>query len=155
VPLSRNLGTLTSWNPLGLSRPAMELLYLYHNGTRWVAPHDRPAASVIAQQHSSANFVSLRFQFCKVTTFGAFQNCSSFIVCTSLQVRHNGTAYVDKRLYYSLLARTCETRLQFRHRPPVAVAHVQLSSAQLGFQRLTVGDTSAAVDARSDQCELA
>ena len=26
VPLSRNLGTLTSWNPLGLSRPVMELL---------------------------------------------------------------------------------------------------------------------------------
>ena len=29
VPLSRNLGTLTSWNPLGLSRPVTGLLYLY------------------------------------------------------------------------------------------------------------------------------
>ena len=29
VPLSRNLGALTSWNPLGLSRPLMGLLYLY------------------------------------------------------------------------------------------------------------------------------
>jgi len=29
VPLSRNLGTLTSWKPLGLSRPVMGLLYLY------------------------------------------------------------------------------------------------------------------------------
>ena len=28
-PLSRNLGTLTSWNPLGLSRPAKRLFYLY------------------------------------------------------------------------------------------------------------------------------
>jgi len=28
VPLSYNLGTLTSWNPLGLSRPVMGLLYL-------------------------------------------------------------------------------------------------------------------------------
>jgi len=28
VPLSRNLGTLTSWNPLGLSWPVMGLLYL-------------------------------------------------------------------------------------------------------------------------------
>ena len=28
VPLSRNLGTLTSWNPLGLSRPVKGLLYL-------------------------------------------------------------------------------------------------------------------------------
>jgi len=28
VPLSRNLGTLTSWNPLGLSRPVMGLLYV-------------------------------------------------------------------------------------------------------------------------------
>jgi len=26
--LSRNLGTLTSWNPLGHSRPVMGLLYL-------------------------------------------------------------------------------------------------------------------------------
>ena len=29
VPFSRNLGTLTSWNPLGLSRPVMGLLYLF------------------------------------------------------------------------------------------------------------------------------
>ena len=30
MPLSRNLGTLTSWNPLGLSRPVMGLiLFIY------------------------------------------------------------------------------------------------------------------------------
>jgi len=29
VPLSRNLGTLTSQNPLGLFRPVMGLIYLY------------------------------------------------------------------------------------------------------------------------------
>jgi len=29
VPLSRNLGTLTSWNPLGHSRTVTPLLYLY------------------------------------------------------------------------------------------------------------------------------
>ena len=29
VPLSCNLGTLISWNPLGHSRPVMGLLYLY------------------------------------------------------------------------------------------------------------------------------
>jgi len=29
VPLSRNLGILTSWNPLGLDRPVRGLLYLY------------------------------------------------------------------------------------------------------------------------------
>ena len=29
MPLSWNLGTLTSWNPLGHSRPVMGLLYLY------------------------------------------------------------------------------------------------------------------------------
>ena len=28
VPLSRNLGTLTSWNPLGYSGPVTGLLYL-------------------------------------------------------------------------------------------------------------------------------
>jgi hypothetical protein len=30
--LSRNLGASTSWNPVGLSRPVMGLLYLYHQG---------------------------------------------------------------------------------------------------------------------------
>ena len=36
MPLSRNLGTLTSWNPLGHSRPVTELLYLcmYRPGDR-------------------------------------------------------------------------------------------------------------------------
>ena len=29
VPLSRNLGTLTSWNPLGHSRPVTGLIYLF------------------------------------------------------------------------------------------------------------------------------
>ena len=29
VPLSRNLGTLTSWNLLGLSRPVTGLIYLF------------------------------------------------------------------------------------------------------------------------------
>ena len=29
MPLSRNLETLTSWNPLGMSRPVTGLLYLY------------------------------------------------------------------------------------------------------------------------------
>jgi hypothetical protein len=29
VPLSRNLGTLTSWNPLGTSGPVKGLIYLY------------------------------------------------------------------------------------------------------------------------------
>jgi len=33
VPLSRNLGTLTFWNPLGLFRPVTGLLYLYTNYT--------------------------------------------------------------------------------------------------------------------------
>jgi len=30
VPLSRNLGTLTSWNPLGHSRPVTGLIYLFY-----------------------------------------------------------------------------------------------------------------------------
>jgi hypothetical protein len=29
VPMSRNLGALTSWNPVGLFRPVMGQLYLY------------------------------------------------------------------------------------------------------------------------------
>jgi hypothetical protein len=30
MPMSRNLGALTSWNPLGLFRPVMGQLYLFH-----------------------------------------------------------------------------------------------------------------------------
>ena len=30
VPLSQNLGELTTWNPLGMSRPVMGLLYISH-----------------------------------------------------------------------------------------------------------------------------
>jgi len=33
VPLSRNLGNLTSWNPLGLFRHVMGLFYLYYQDT--------------------------------------------------------------------------------------------------------------------------
>ena len=34
MPLSLNLGTLTSWNPLGLSGPVMGLL-LPNNASKW------------------------------------------------------------------------------------------------------------------------
>jgi len=34
VPLSRNMGTLTSWNPLSHSRPVTGLLYLYYFSSR-------------------------------------------------------------------------------------------------------------------------
>jgi len=37
VPLSRNLGTLTSWNPLGPSGPVTGLLYLYHNHVSYIS----------------------------------------------------------------------------------------------------------------------
>jgi hypothetical protein len=33
VPMSRNLGTLTSWNPVGLFRPVMGQLFYLINGT--------------------------------------------------------------------------------------------------------------------------
>ena len=40
VPLSRNLGTLTFWNLLGLSRPVMGLLYLYLSSCILISRHD-------------------------------------------------------------------------------------------------------------------
>jgi hypothetical protein len=33
VPMSRNLGALTSWNPVGLIRPVMGLVYLFKHVT--------------------------------------------------------------------------------------------------------------------------
>ena len=53
VPLSRNLVTLTSWNPLGYSRPVTGLLYLYVRGIP-LGKHikvDRP----VELQHCRAN----------------------------------------------------------------------------------------------------
>ena len=38
MPLSCNLGTLTSWNPLGHSRPVTGLLDLYRHGLREKPP---------------------------------------------------------------------------------------------------------------------
>ena len=35
MPLSRNVGTLTSWNPLGHSGPVMRLLYLLLTCCKW------------------------------------------------------------------------------------------------------------------------
>jgi len=40
VLLSWNLGTLTSWNPPGLSRPVMGLLYLFINRVTIEHPRD-------------------------------------------------------------------------------------------------------------------
>jgi len=48
VPLSRNLGALTFWNPLGLSRPVMGLLYLFlfHKNNNIKDPVVRKSSSI-------------------------------------------------------------------------------------------------------------
>jgi len=38
VPFSRNLGTLTSWNPLGHSRPVVGLIYSLSFSLEWNDP---------------------------------------------------------------------------------------------------------------------
>jgi hypothetical protein len=122
-------------------------------------PHGRPAACVIAHLHSSAIFISLRFQSRKVKTSASFKNVRrSFLVllyncCVTMELRKSTSACI--------INCTCvAVRRGFSsvtQKATMAIAHVQLSSAQLGFHRLTAvsGDTSAAVDTRSDQCELA
>jgi len=52
VPLSRNLGTLTSWNPLGLSRPVMGLLYLSLYMFRTVFPSIIRSSTLYIQQQA-------------------------------------------------------------------------------------------------------
>jgi len=56
VLLSRNPGTLTSWNPLGLSRPVTGLLYLYFYHTIWKegSPH-----VILGFCHSANEFFTL------------------------------------------------------------------------------------------------
>jgi hypothetical protein len=39
VPMSRNLGALTSWNPVGLFRPVMGQLYLFNFLRFNIIPH--------------------------------------------------------------------------------------------------------------------
>ena len=46
VPLSRNLGTLTSWNPLGHSRPVTGLIYLLPAVSNQTACNDLCRSSV-------------------------------------------------------------------------------------------------------------
>ena len=57
VPLSRNLGTLTSWNPLRHSRPVTGLIYLFH------ALHLRYSVTrqVCATCISTNNFFQFKF----------------------------------------------------------------------------------------------
>jgi hypothetical protein len=51
--MSRNLGTLTSWNPLGHSRPVTGLLYLYTDITRNTKHFHELAVSVATDLLSS------------------------------------------------------------------------------------------------------
>jgi hypothetical protein len=66
-PMSRNLGALTSWNPVGLFRPVMGQLYLYlylllqHN---WMATIKKTAYN----KYFLACNIQLCFQF-------SFYNC--------------------------------------------------------------------------------
>jgi len=92
VPLSRNLWTLTSWNPLGLSRPEMGLLYIcicYSNGRRLL----------ISKHLSSNNFfpilTSFRNQLILKLTWMTIRNkcvspdiiwgCSKIMWCSELR----------------------------------------------------------------------
>jgi hypothetical protein len=55
--LSRNLGASTSWNPLGLSRPAMGLLYLllkYEQEFKTVLPAEMQVASSLPKLYVTA-----------------------------------------------------------------------------------------------------
>jgi len=54
-PLSRNLGTLTSWNPLGTLGPVMGLIYLFTTTTTTAA-----AAAVTATVQMVRNVASGR-----------------------------------------------------------------------------------------------
>jgi hypothetical protein len=45
VPMSRNLGALTSWNPVGLFRPVMGQLYF----TFTIVPYSKPPEEDVRQ----------------------------------------------------------------------------------------------------------
>jgi len=59
VPLSRNLGTLTSWNPLGTSGPVMGLLLLLSFNKKRIV--EIRANTLLVKLQKTTNF------FCKVT----------------------------------------------------------------------------------------
>jgi len=59
VPLSRNLGALTSWNPLGLIRPVMGLIYLLHCHINWneYADPQETSSCVLYVENKSRNLM--------------------------------------------------------------------------------------------------
>ena len=74
MPLSRDLGALTSWNPLGLSRPVMGLLYGVFpggKGGRCVRLTTLPQSCAVVTKSGSPNFLepSGPLQACNWTDF--------------------------------------------------------------------------------------
>jgi hypothetical protein len=64
VPLSCNLGTLTSWNPLGHSRPVPGLLYLYlFFIVECIVDSDMcsPTMQKMSMLHSHGNFLTAKY----------------------------------------------------------------------------------------------
>jgi len=62
VLLSWNLGVLTLWNPLGLSRPVMGLLYLYTYKVYYVVRHnDGNCVHSVGKQNFSIGFALVNF----------------------------------------------------------------------------------------------
>jgi len=74
VLLSRNLGTLTSWNPLGLSRPVMGLFFFkyktrYYNSSHYGPHRSLMLFSVQFDSHSIGTCLeAYKSQMCRCAT---------------------------------------------------------------------------------------
>ena len=84
VPLSRNLGTLTSWNPLGLFRPVMGLIYmLFFMGMKLLGPKGNEVTGTVG------DFINRDFMFC-ISHRDIFRVNISSIFRRSQHMAHQG-----------------------------------------------------------------
>ena len=81
VPLSRNVGTLTSWKSLGLSRPVMGLLYLFYTYTHTHTHTHTHIYIYICIVHLLV-WIICSTQFCNNSKMNSVDGFSRSVLCT-------------------------------------------------------------------------
>ena len=84
VPLSRNLGTSTSWNPLGPSGPVTGLIYLY-------------VLLYVASGHISVNFQNRTHVYMTVLFQSQRRRCSSLSLTTTTHAISCISVFLNRR----------------------------------------------------------
>jgi hypothetical protein len=121
VPLSGNLGTLKSWNPLGLSRPVMGLLYLFTNmhllGLTLIAILSNETESynsVYYTAYKLKTFLGFEYFYASLNLYSLYSvlRLGEFSRLSPLMMQAKEVSYLD---FKSCLYIACETLLDRTH----------------------------------------